>query len=190
VCGGDERQVLLPLALAADFFRRSRGCTGKRSGARTLDAGVGVAFVVVADVNHVLVALHGAGQGAEADVKGGTVAADADHGALLAKVLERAGHARGDCGDVFEKRVDVGDRPRGLGIRSRDDFHAARGVDHDDVRAKGFKHVAHGECGAAARTRAVALHESRRRRLVHEFFVSVFGHLRITTTAKTAPLRP
>ena len=59
--------------------RRRRGARRRRRRRRALHAGVHVGFVVVADVEHVVVALEHAGQAAEADIGRAAVAALGDH---------------------------------------------------------------------------------------------------------------
>ena len=44
----------------------------------TLDTGVHVSFVIVADIDHVVVTFHGAGKGLESDIIGTAISAEGD----------------------------------------------------------------------------------------------------------------
>ena len=141
--------------------RRGRGARGRRRRRGALHAGVHVGFVVVADVEHVIVALEHAGQAAEADIGGAAVAALGD-GANLGPSLHPhgGGDAGRDRGGIAEQRMQPGRLPRGLRIGRREHFQAAGGVDGDDV-AVGRPHrrvdgVARAERLAAALAGAVA----------------------------------
>ncbi len=79
-------------------------------GARALDAGVHVSFVVVADVDHFVAALQGARERLQADIGGAAVAGHADHRdlalgqlALLDQNLKRRLYARSHRGGVFKR---------------------------------------------------------------------------------------
>ena len=85
----DRRQVLAVLLLARIDLagRRGRGVGALRRGAGTLDAGVHVRFVVVADVEHLVPALEGAGERLQANVVGAAVAAERDEADLAVRDL-------------------------------------------------------------------------------------------------------
>ncbi len=138
-----QRQVLaLAEARAGRFADRHRrvGARGWRRRRRTLHARVHVRLVVVADVEHVVVAFEHAGQAAEADVGGAAVAAlrDDPH-VVLALHAQRRSDARAHGGRIAEQRVDPGNLPRGLGVRCREHLEAARGVRCDEL-AVGRRH--------------------------------------------------
>ena len=86
---GDGRHVLLPRALADALLSRrrgrGRGAVGGR--ARPLDAGIHVGLVIEAEVDEVVPALEGPGQGLHADIRGRAVTAHADKGDLLLRDL-------------------------------------------------------------------------------------------------------
>ena len=96
--------------------RRGRGARGRRRRAGALHAGVHVGLVVVADVEHVVVALEHARQAAEADVGGAAVAALRDRRARRSRPLTRSAAATpvATAGGVAEQRVDPRDLPRRL----------------------------------------------------------------------------
>ncbi len=139
---------------------RRRRARGRRRRARALHAGVHVRLVVVADVEHVVVALEHAGQAAEADVGGAAVAALRDHADVAAALHA---HRGGDAGRhrrrIAEQRVDPRDLPRRLRIRRREHLEAAGGVDGDHLVVRGahrgVDRVARAERLAAALARAV-----------------------------------
>ena len=114
--------------------RRRRGARRRRRRARALHAGVHVRLVVVADVEHVVVALEHARQAAEADVGRAAVAALRDHADVAAaeRALRRR-DARGDRRGVAEQRMDPRNLPRRLRIRRREHFEAAGRVDGDQL---------------------------------------------------------
>ena len=155
------------LAGAEDVARRvadrgrGRRARGRRRGAGALHAGVHVGLVVVADVEHVVVALEHAGQAAEADVGGAAVAALGDHAHLVPALdPHRGGNAGGDRGGVAEQRVQPGDLPGRLGIGRGEHLEAAGGVDGDQLVVGGahrrIQRVARAERLAAALAGAVA----------------------------------
>ena len=129
---GETREVL---ALTEHVARLGpdglggRGSSRRRRGARALHAGVHVGLVVVADEQHVVVALEHSRQAAEADVDRTAVAGlgdDADVGPALH--LHRRGDTGRDSGGVAEKRVEPCDPPRRLGVGSGEDLETARRV--------------------------------------------------------------
>ena len=134
--------------------------TGRGAGA--LEAGVHVGAVVVADVEHLVAALHGAGERLQADVVGAAVAAEGDELDVLldlALLLERAEgglDAAERGGGVLEGGVDVAALPRGVGVDRRRDLEAAgRGADDDRV-GRAHEDLADDDRRAAAGAHAVA----------------------------------
>jgi hypothetical protein len=133
----DPRQVLALAERVARIFTDGLGGGGPRgrgSGPRALDAGVHVGLVVIADVEHVVVALEHPGQAAETDVDGPTVATLRDHPHVAAAhrlVCRR--DAGCHCGRVAEQRVQPGDPPRGFRVGRREHLEAAGRVDRDKL---------------------------------------------------------
>ena len=88
-----------------------------RRGGRALNAGVHVRLIVVAEIYHVVTALHRAGERLEADVVGAAVAADGeelvgivDPALALEYIVSRLDAAAGRrC--ILEGRMDVGSPP-------------------------------------------------------------------------------
>ena len=138
----DLGQVLAVLLLALlDRTRgRGRGVGAQGRRARTLDPGVHVCLVVVADVEHVVTAFHRSGQGLQTDVVGATVTAEGDEVHVvpfdrqIAVFLERAEgslHAADRGGAVFEGSVDERGFPGRVGEDGGDHFHTpGRPADH------------------------------------------------------------
>ncbi len=159
----DQRQVLaLAEARAGRFADRHRrvGARGRRRRGRALHAGVHVRLVVVAEVQHVVVALEHAREAAEADVGGAAVAALRHHAHVaLALHAQRRGDSRPDGGRIAEQRVNPRNLPRGLGVRRREHLEAARRVRRDELsirrRHGGVDRVARAERLAAPLARAV-----------------------------------
>ena len=162
---GNGHHVFLPGALAeALLARRGRGGHGPEGGgAGTLDAGVHIGFVVPADVGEVVAPFQGPGEGLEADVAGGAVAAHGHHlghGAFKFALafqdtqggFDAGSHRRG----VFEGHVNPGMHPGGLGHARGDDLHTAGGVSNDGVFADGLTGPPHGQGFAAALAGPVA----------------------------------
>ena len=85
VGGHDAREVFPALGLALDLGACGLRCRVRSEGrcAGALDAGVHIGAVVVADVQELVAALHGARQGLEPDVIGAAVAAKGDELHLL-----------------------------------------------------------------------------------------------------------
>jgi hypothetical protein len=138
---------------------RGAGCW--RRCRTALYTGIHVAAVVVADVQHVVVALEHSGQAAEADVGGAAVAtlghdADVTHLALLSFHLDRRGDAGGDCSGIAEQRVDPGDLPRGLGVGCREDLQATGGIGRDQAATRGLHRRVDGETSAKCFATALA----------------------------------
>ena len=133
--------------------RRGRGARGRRRRRGALHAGVHVAFVVVADVEHVIVALEHAGQAAEADIGRAAVAALRD-GAHLGAALDahRRRNAGGDRRGIAEQRMQPGDLPRRFRIGRGEHFEAAGGVDRDQLAVG----RAHGGIDGIARAERLA----------------------------------
>ncbi len=141
--------------LGADGLGRRRACCGWR-GAGALHAGVHVGLVVVADEQHVVVALEHPREAAEADVDRPAVAGLGDDAHVVHSLhLQRGGDAGCDRGGVAEERVEPRDPPRGLGIGGREDLEAAGRVDRDEL-ALGRPHRGV-ECVAGAERLAASL---------------------------------
>ncbi len=134
--GGDE--LALAEFIAGMRAHRHGGGSARcrRRGGRALHAGIHVRLVVVADVQHIIVALEHAGQATEPDVGGAAVAALCDHPHVVAALyLQRrrdAGCHR--CG-VAEHRVHPWHLPGRFGIRRGKHFQAAGGIGRDHLRA-------------------------------------------------------
>ncbi len=119
-------------------------------GAGTLDAGVHVGPVVVADVEELVAALHRAGEGLEADVVGAAVAAEGDELDVLLGDLSLADQApvgsfdaADGRGGVLEGVVDPGHAPGGVGIDGRRHLQAAGGVGDDHRIVNRRQHLPH-----------------------------------------------
>ena len=156
----------LPVSVDADRAGGGPGADGR--GARALEAGVHVGAVVVADVEHVVAALHGAGERLQADVVGAAVAAEGDE---LDALLERAALLQGaegglDAGErrrgVLEVGVDVAALPGGVRVASGGHLEAAGGAGDDVVALDRCEHLVDDDGGAAAAAEAVAGGELRR----------------------------
>ena len=81
-----EQALLLREAAVLALARRCGGRGGAEGGeARLLDARVHVGLVVVADVEHVVVAVDGAGERLQADVRRAAVAGETHHGDVLGR---------------------------------------------------------------------------------------------------------
>ena len=156
----------LALLRLADLGGRRPGA--ERRGAGPLDAGVHVGAVVVADVDHVVAALHGTGQRLQADVVRAAVAAERDElhalvGGDLAGALQ-ALERRLDAGDrrrrVLERVVDERGLPRRVRIdRGRDLEAAGRAAHHERRLARAEQDLAHRDRRAAAGAQAVSARE-------------------------------
>ena len=134
-------------------------------GAGTLEAGVHVGAVVVADVEHLVATLHGAGERLQADVVGAAVAAEGDELDVLvdlALLLERAVgglDAAERRGGVLEGGVDVAAGPRGVRVDRRRDLQAAGRRAHHDRVVGTHQHLTHDDGGTAAGAHAMAAGE-------------------------------
>ena len=133
-----------------------------------LEAGVHVGAVVVAHVEHVVAALHGAGERLEADVVGAAVAAEGDE---LDALLELAALAQGtkgglDAGErrggVLEVGVDVAALPGGVRVARAGHLEAAGRAGDHVVAVDLREDLVHDDGGAAAAAEAVAAGEPRR----------------------------
>ncbi len=153
---GDARHVLAgagDVARRGSDRRRGRSARRGRRGAGTLHAGVHVRLVVVADVEHVVVALEHSRETSEADVGGAAVAALRDHAHVVAALhAHRRGDARRDRRGVAEQRMNPRDLPRGLRVRRGEHFEAAGRVDGDDLVVRG----AHRRIDGVARAERLA----------------------------------
>ena len=145
---------------------RRPGPVGRRGAA--LDARVHVGFVVVADVDEVLVSLHGARERLEADVEGAAVAGPGDDRRFRVALHVQGGpHAAGRGPARLEGGVDDGDLQRRRRVGPGDDGPAAGRHDHHHLLAEGLQHKPHGDGGAAARAADVAG--------IHEFLFGQFN---------------
>ena len=109
----------------------------RRRRARALHAGVHVGLVVVADEEHVVVALEHARQAPESDVDGPAVAGLGDDADVVPSLhLQRRGDAGRDRRRVAEQRVEPGDPPRGLRVGGGEHLEASGGVDGDQLAAR------------------------------------------------------
>ena len=119
-----------PTAMRGGCARGRRGCARG-----SLDAGVHVGLVVVADVEHVVVALEHPGQAPEADVGGAPVAAlghDLDVGPCPCR-RRAAATPVATAGRVAEQGVEPGNLPGGFGIGSGENLEATGRVDGDQL---------------------------------------------------------
>ena len=185
VIGDDRREVLaaLDLALLCLADLRRGGPSAKRRGRGALDAGVHVGAVVVADVDHVVPALHGPGERLESDVVGPAVAAERHElhslvrrdlaGAL--KALECGLDARDRRSGVLERVVDEGHTPRRVRVDRGRHLEAAGRAPGDHGGIAGCEQdLPHRDRRTATGTQTVAAGEAVR--VVHKLFQS--GHLR------------
>ena len=132
----DQRNVFtLAEGVAGMFADNLGGCRtdSRRRGRRALNTGVHIAFVVIADVKHVVVSFEHAGQAAETDVGCTAVAALSDHsnqrftGLLSLDACNRC-HTGSDSSRVAEKRMEPGQLPAVFRIRGGEYFQTAGGV--------------------------------------------------------------
>ena len=135
VSDGDFRHALAGAEDVAGLLahgRRGRGARGRRRRRGALHAGVHIGFVVVTNVEHVIVALEHAGQAAETDIGGAAVAALRD-GAHLGPPFHPhgGGNAGGDRRGIAEQRMQPGRLPRRFRIGRGEHFQTAGGVDGD-----------------------------------------------------------
>ncbi len=144
--------------LLAGLAAGSGGGVGEIGGrAGLLRAGVHVAFVVQAHVDHVLVAFGGAGQRLETDVVGAAVARHDQHVDVVLALPPQCpldpGRRRraGFQGGLVDR-----DAHRTVRLRPGDDRDARRRDHSDRVRAHRVQHVAHRQRFAAARAGVVA----------------------------------
>jgi hypothetical protein len=141
--------------------RRGGGAGGGRRRRRALHTGIHVGFVIVADVEHIIVALEHSRETAEADVRRSTVAA-LRNGSHFGVSLDahRCRNAGGNRGGVAEQRMQPGDLPGGLGVRRCEYFEATRCIDRDELAGSrshgGIDGVARAERLAAALAGAMA----------------------------------
>ena len=131
----DHRQALAGAEGVADPAADRTGggrVRGRRRRPGPLDAGVHVALVVVADEEHVVVALEHPGQAAEPDVDRAAVTRLGDDAHVVAALrLQRCRHAGRDRGGVAEQRVQPRHPPGRLGVRRREHLETSRRVDRD-----------------------------------------------------------
>ena len=157
----DERHILLLLLLAVDGRTRGRGggAGAEGCGGRALIAGVHIALVVIADIEHLRAALGSAREALEAAVSRGAVARDGDdidvRSALALVHLAHAGHeGRGvvEQRDVNRSGAAVGEVPA-VDARAG---HAAGRHGEDAVSARNLHDTAENQLAAAALTRGGA----------------------------------
>ena len=168
----DLGQILLVLLLAdrAGAGRRGGRARKARRRGRALNAGVHVRLVVVAEIYHVVTALHRAGERLEADVVGAAVAADGeelvgivDPALALEDIVSRLDAAAGRrC--ILEGRMDVGVLPCGERIQEGGNLKAGGRVADDRLVAliERAHHAAADQTCAAACTQTVAADETLR----------------------------
>ena len=79
--GGDDLSQILAVLILTFRVCAHRGGGSvrvERGGGGTLDTGIHIRLVVIADVNHVVVSFHGAGEGLKTDVVCTAVASEGD----------------------------------------------------------------------------------------------------------------
>ena len=169
--GHDAREVLaaLLLALLGAANLAGSGPCAMRCSAGALDTGIHVGAVVVADIDHVVTALHGTGEALQADVVGAAVAAKAheldllirgDLAGALEAVIGGLNTAQG-CGAVGKGVVDEGRVPARVRIDRCGDLQATGGVGNNDVVVSRTQHdLAYRDACAAAATEAMAAAEA------------------------------
>ena len=149
--------------------RGGRARKARRRG-RALDAGVHVRLVVVAEIYHVVAALHRAGERLEADVVGAAVAADGeelvgivDLALALEDIVSRLDAAAGRR-RILEGRMDVAVLPCGVRIQEGGNLEAAGRVADDRLVAlvERAHHAAADQTCAAACAQTVAADETLR----------------------------
>ena len=181
--GHDLGQVLFVLLFAhRNRAGRRGGCIGKaRRGRRTLDTGVHIRLVVIAEVHHIVPALHRTGERLEADVVGAAVAADGEElvgviqlALAFEHIVSRLDAAAGR-GRVLEGRVDIGILPRGVGIQEGRNLQTRGRVAHDCLVAlvERAQHAAAHQARAAARAQAVSADKALG---LGEFFLVIVSH--------------
>ena len=158
---------LLPeiVAFVARLRHRRRGTRGRGRRGAALHAGIHVRLIVVADVEHIVIAVEHAGEAAHADIGGAAVTALGDHADRGLPVLLRTdpigrSHTGRDSRRIAEERMQPRHSPGAFRIRRREDFQAPGGIRHGDP-AVGFFHrrvqrVAGAEGLAAALAGAVS----------------------------------
>ena len=176
VRGHDLEHVLLLRQAAAHVRpgRRGGGLGAERRERAFLDARVHVRLVVVADVQHVIVAVDGARQRLDADVGGAAVAGEAHHRAIVGLLALRAqaGLDAGEHAGRGRERRDhrvVGEAE--LREVEADGAHATRRQRAHRVRPQNLERRAHGQRPAASGARLVAEEE-----LVVSDVLGIDGH--------------
>ena len=168
VLSDDGGEIFAVLDLSAGAFAgRCRRCVREHgSGRRALDSGIHVGAVVITYVDHVVSALHGAGQRLKTNVIGSAVPAEGDEleilffrkSSSLAECPVSCLHAAQGRSRIFKGIVNVAVLPGGVRVHIGGDFQAARGVADDGpvFRMKGAQHGAHTDGSSAAGAHAVA----------------------------------
>ena len=167
VLGDNGGQVLAVLDLAVRTFAggRRRRVRKHRSRRRTLNAGVHVGTIIIAHIDHIVSAFHGAGQRLEADIIGSAVSAEGDEFKILifrqppslAEGFIGGLHAAQGRARVLEGVVDIAVLPGGIGVHVGGDLKAARGVADDSPVSlvQGAQHGADADGGSASGTHPV-----------------------------------
>ena len=165
----DFGEVFAELRFPRDDLARGRG--GRRGSpwgrAGTLNPGVHVGFVVVADVEHIVPSLHRPGESLQPDVVGPAVAAERDEfhvlvlgpGGELSLFLEgliRRLDAAHDRGGVLERGVDVGHPPGAVREDRRRHLEAPRREGNDDGLVHRHQHLLDRDDAATSGARAMS----------------------------------
>src|SRR5262249_38025996 len=118
--------------------RRRRGPCGWRSCRRALHARVHIAFVIVANVKNVIIALEHARQTLEANVGCAAIPTLGNRSRLGAAFHSHGGRNTGGNGcRIAEQRMQPRNLPRRFGIRGGEHLEASRGIDGDEIAAGG-----------------------------------------------------
>ena len=162
VSGNDLEHVFLRSEIAADVFAcRRRGGFGAEGGQRAfLDAGVHVGFVVVADVQDVVIAVDGAREGLDADIRRAAVAGEADRVEIGDALRPQAGFNAGEHGGSSREGGDDGIAAEAeLGEVEAHRRHTSRRQDGHRTLTQHLERDAHREAAAAAGAGLVAVEE-------------------------------
>src|SRR5579872_3039590 len=126
-------------------WRRKRGHAAIRCARRRLDAGVGILLVVVADNKAIVIAIEGARDRGESDVRGTAIASFADNiwkfplpFAFADHRLICGGNPRRETTRAADLRVRPGNVVRGTQVRTVRHIHATGRAYKDGVVARGL----------------------------------------------------